>query len=129
MLKKQLLSSKLAIFSLIILLAFFVNLKFKQWQNQRQIEKQMQELQSQAQTLQKKNDELNQSLQYLNSPDFKERVARQQLGLKKEGEQVYSFGQPTATTTDQSSAKKQSNASKWWDYFFDSEDNISEKTF
>src|SRR6185437_7868984 len=72
---KQTLSSKIVIFGLIILLAFLGKLKYSQWRAQQEIEKQKELLQQQADALEKKNSDLNQSLQYLNSPDFKERVA------------------------------------------------------
>jgi len=114
---KQALSSKLAITGLFLLLIFLGDLKFKQWLNARQIEKQRQSLQQQADELQKKNDELNQSLQYLNSSSFKERVARQQLDLKKQGEQVYSFSD-APQVLGASTQPQESNFKKWWDYFF-----------
>ena len=116
MLSKQNLSSKFAIFCLVVLLAFLGNLKFRQWQSQRQIEQQMQSLEDQAGALQNKNKELSNSLEYLSSPSFKERVAREQLNLKKDGEQVYSFSDAPASQA--SDAQKVSNAKKWWDYFF-----------
>ncbi len=120
MLNKQALSSKLAIFSLLALLGFFGQIKYKQWQSQKAIDKQRQTLQAQADELQKENEDLNESLKYLNSPAFKERVARQQLGLKKDGENVYSFsesaGQPEILGAETS--KKELNISKWWNYFF-----------
>ncbi|MBI5530103.1 MAG: septum formation initiator family protein [Candidatus Doudnabacteria bacterium] len=75
-------------------------------------------MRQQADALQKKNDDLSQSLQYLNSPSFKERVARQQLNLKKDGEQVYGFTDGNGSSTDSQVAIKTSNAKKWWDYFF-----------
>jgi cell division protein FtsB len=109
----------MAICGLILLLVFLGDLKFRQWQNQRAIEKQELSLQQQADSLQKKNDQLSQSLQYLNSSDFKEEVARQQLGYKKDGETVYGFsadGQETAQNTVAQSGA--GDAGKWWNYFF-----------
>ena len=84
-----------------------------------EIEKQTKNLQSQADALQKQNNDLNQSLQYLSSASFKERVARQQLNYKKQGEVVYGF----ADEQDQAGIKsdkrtKTPNALKWWNYFF-----------
>jgi cell division protein FtsB len=118
-LSKQNLTSKLAIFLLFILLAFLGNLKYQQWKNQKKIEAEKQSLQKQADSLMKKNNELSESLEYINSPNFKERVARQQLNLKKEGETVYSFIElkNTNENTEQQN-KGESNASKWWNYFF-----------
>ena len=119
MLPKQTLSSKITIALLVIMLAFLGQLKFKQWQNQNRIEKEKLSLQKQADELQKKNQELTQSLEYLNSSDFKERVAREQLALKKEGEQVYSFSfRPKTESVKSQAENKQGNMEKWWTYFF-----------
>ena len=122
MLSKKTISSRLAIITLIVLLIFLADLKYKQWKNQQEIEKQKSNLLAQADTLQKKNNELNQSLQYLNSPSFKERVAREQLNLKKDGEVVYSFGDAPDQTMEKSKQEtKIPNPQKWWDYFFSAE--------
>ena len=121
MFSKTALSSKIAILALLILAGFFGNLKFKQWQSQKQIEQEKQKLQSQAEALQKKNDELNLSLSYLNSPDFKERVARQQLNLKKQGETVYTFGDLPGNAGLDEAEQKNGNAKKWRDHFFGTE--------
>jgi cell division protein FtsB len=119
MISKQTLSSKIAVVALLLLLVFLSYSKYKQWSAQKLIQAQKQDLQQQADALQKKNDELNQSLQYLNSDTFKESVARQQLGLKKQGEQVYSFADASQTGQLQGqNQQSQSNAKKWLDYFF-----------
>jgi len=119
MISKQTLSSKITIFGLIILLAFLADWKYRQWAGEKLIQAQKQSLQQEADALQKKNNELSQSLQYLNSDSFKESVARQQLNLKKPGEQVYSFADAGQTGQPQNqSSAGQSNAKKWLNYFF-----------
>ena len=119
MISKQTLTSKISIVALAILLLVLGNLKFKQWQKQAQIDKEKQNLVQQADQLTKKNQELSQSLQYLNSPSFKERAAREQLDLKKSGEQVYSFSPESQVAGAFSGQEREiSNAKKWWDYFF-----------
>jgi cell division protein FtsB len=119
MFSKQSLSSKIALCGLLALLVFLADLKYRQFKAQNEIASQEQSLQAQADVLQKKNDELNQSLQYLNSPDFKERVARQDLGLKKQGETVYNFGDPPPASNALANGEpKLSNLQKWRDYFF-----------
>ena len=117
MITKQTLSSKLALTALVILLIFLGDIELRQWRDQRAIEKQKQSLEQQVALVQKKNDDLNQSLQYLSSASFKEKVAREQLSLKKNEEQVYSFTTGPALTNNDSGAKV-TNAKKWWDYFF-----------
>ncbi len=118
MLSKQNLSSKIALVSLLALLVFFSDLKFQQWRSQRLIELQRQSLQDQADALQKQNDELSQSLAEINSPDFKESIAREQLGLKKQGEIAYGFTDNTTTPQNESISGQPSNFKKWWNYFF-----------
>ncbi len=118
MMFKHAISSKIAITALFVPLIFLGNIKFKQWQKQLQIAKAKQGLEEQADALEKKNRELSQSLRYLNSLSFKERVAREQLGLKKQDEQVYLFSEAPQVLGAVDSKQKQSNWKKWLDYFF-----------
>jgi cell division protein DivIC len=120
MITKQTLSSKIAIVGLLILMVFLAELKFRQWKSQKQIETEKKNIQQQTDAVQKKNNDLNQSLEYLNSSNFKERVAREDLGLKKQGEIVYSFGNtsPQDNTIQSQQVTYDSNTKKWWNYFF-----------
>jgi len=119
MTNKQVLSSKITVIGLLILLAFLSDWKYKQWSNEKLIQKQKQDLQQQADALQEKNNGLSQSLQNLNSLSFKESVARQQLDLKKQGEQVYTFADAAAAGQPQNqNSLGKSNAKRWLDYFF-----------
>lgn len=100
------------------LLIFLFDIKYKQWKNQRAVERQQQELTAQINLLTKKNSGLNQSMSYLNSLSFKERVAREQLNLKKAGELAYTFTQaPTPSSTPVVTTDSKSNFEKWVDYF------------
>ena len=119
MLSKQTLSSKITVALLVVMLLFLGRLKFKQWQSQNKVEQEKLNLQKQTDELTKSNEELSKTLQYLKSPDFTERVAREQLALKKDGEQVFSFSvkQP-AETANQEAETPLSNLEKWWAYFF-----------
>ena len=116
---KQLLSSKISIVGLVVLLALLTNLKYQQWKSDSGVQKLKQDLEQQLSAQQKKNQELSDSLSYLNSDDFKEQAARQQLNLKRDGEVVYDF-----TQADQGPAPGQAqqvqtgNPQKWWKYFF-----------
>lgn len=119
MLSKKSISSNITIVALILLLIFLANIKYKQWKNQKAIEVQKENILAQTNALNKKSNELNESLEYLNSVAFKERVAREQLNLKKEGETVYTFGNPGEQISETlNSNKKISNFEKWWTYFF-----------
>ena len=118
---KSSISSKMAIVALGVLAIFLADLKFKQWQNQKAIESNIQSLKAQESERQQKNNELSKSLDYLSSPDFKEKVAREQLGYKKNGEVVYGFSesQPNqGSDTGLPNGSSESNPVKWWNYFF-----------
>jgi cell division protein FtsB len=117
---KQLVSNKIFLFALVVLLAFLANVKYRQWQVEKSIDKEKQILTEQAEAQQKKRDELSQSLSYLNSNSFKERVARQELGLKKDGEVVFNFTENQyagSASSSQTGKKGESNFAKWWNYF------------
>lgn|SRR3989338_6020913 len=116
---KVLFSSKIVLLGLVVLLGFLGSLKYRQWRDQKSIEKEKQSLQQQTDALEKKNKELENSLSYLNSSGFKERIARQQLNLKKTDEVVYGFSENggngdggTGNSND-----KVGNLAKWWNYF------------
>lgn len=120
MIPKQILSSKLTIFLLVISLGFLANVKYRQWQVQKNINGEKQSLSDQASTLTKKNNELSQSLSYLSSGNFKERVARQELNLKKDGEVVFNFSEgPVLQDAPEVAGAnvKKNNYQKWWGYF------------
>ena len=117
---KQFVSSKIVIALLASFLLFLCYLKWQQYKSERAVDAEKQSLISQERSLEKKNDDLNQSLSYLSTPEFKERLARQQLNLKKDGEVVYNFSEKTnepdstATPVSQDSG---SNFKKWVNYF------------
>ena len=102
------------------LCAFLGAIKFKQYRAQSLVEKEKQKLSGQTRALEEKNKQLADSLAYLNSSNFKERVARQQLNLKKEGELIYSFKDSAAPADNPPalSLSGQSNFQRWLNYFF-----------
>jgi cell division protein FtsB len=122
MTSKQILSSKFAVGLLIVILAFLVNSEYKQWRQTQAVKALKNDLLKQANLQNQKNQELADSINFINSDDFKEQVARQQLNLKKNGEVVYSFtpDQDEATGTEQNTVAVAavSNPEKWWHYFF-----------
>jgi cell division protein FtsB len=117
---KEFLSSKTVITLLVIFLLFLSYLKWQQYKGQREVDAEKQNLMQQAQNLEKKNNDLSQSLSYLNTPAFKERLAREQLNLKKDGEVVYNFAEKQSEETlpvAQDSQNSGSNFKKWINYF------------
>lgn len=115
------LSSKFALVALLIFAAFLGDLRYQQYKNQVAIQKEKKDLQDQISALTDKNENLTQSLSYLGSSDFKERMARQQLNLKRNGEEVFGF--TDAPTSGSAPSNDQNNANlpnyeKWIEYFF-----------
>ncbi len=118
MLAKILFSSKLVLVLLLIFLGFLGNIKYKQWKEQNAIENEKQLLVAQIDSLEKKSEELSKSLEYLNSKNYKEKAARQELNMKREGEVVYNFSSNEGEKVNfNSEIKAKSNFEKWWEYF------------
>ena len=112
----------LAIIGLICLAVFFGKVHFEQWEKRKQINNEIEALLSQERQLQQKNKDLSESLSYLTTSDYKEKIAKEQLHLKKEGELVYNFTEPQPTNNQNNQTNKSSSpgsrAEKWWLYFF-----------
>ncbi len=91
------------------------------------VDRQIQALQSQAESLEGKKMELVRLTDSLASPDYVDLEARRRMGWKKPGERVvvlagYVDG-AAATGTVSAPVKRESsqevdNPHKWWDYFF-----------
>lgn len=116
---KQILFSKPVIAILIILVVFIGTLEFKQFQKRSKYNKEIAELQKQEQELVAKNQTLQDSLDYFNNNEYKEKIARQQLNLKKDGEIVVNYP-AIKENTEQHEQKppEPKNPEKWWNYFF-----------
>lgn len=116
------LSSKITLVLLVAFFLFLGNLRYAQWKNQAAIQKERKDLQQQISSLSEKNQNLSDSLSYLGSNDFKERTARQQLNLKRDGEVVFGFTDAPPTIQPQTAAQTSGgpNYEKWVEYFFGS---------
>ncbi len=111
------LTSRWTMLILAIVLLSVGGLELNQWHKRTQIQHEIDQIVQQQQDLEQKNQDLATSLDLLNTKDYKEKIAREQLNLKKEGEIVVNFSQAQNQegTTNQ---KIVSNAQKWWQYFF-----------
>lgn len=117
----RLLSSTAVIITLVIIFIFLSITEFGDWQKKRQVDNEIAELTKQAADLEQKNNQISNSLSFLNSNNFKEKIAREQLNLKKEGELVYDTTPAPNLPGSQNSADTtapESNAKKWYSYFF-----------
>lgn len=116
------LTSKITLVLLLGLFVFVGKIKYQQYKSQKAIDREKRGLQQQISDLEDKNQNLSQSLTYLGSDDFKERMARQQLNLKKDGEVVFGFRDNPAQNSDNDSQDGSTapNYQKWIQYFFGS---------
>lgn len=115
----KLLRSKWFLAAMIILLIVVFTVELRQWRAREAINKEIAHLVAEQQALEQKNRDLEQSLQYFGSDSYKEKLAREQLGLQREGEIVVNFPKFADTSSPTESTPQQiSNPQKWWQYIF-----------
>jgi cell division protein FtsB len=110
-------SSTFAIVILAVILVSLGALEFSQWRKRTQIQREIDEITKQQQAYQQKNQDLEDSLNLLSTKNYKDKVEREQLNLKKDGEIVINFPPPLPQPTAEPGAG-QTNSQKWWHYFF-----------
>jgi cell division protein FtsB len=116
---KQFLQSKVATVLLCGMLGLVMFVTAKLLIQKHEVDSEISKLQNQAGKLDQSNKELSDLIQYLNTPEYTERQAREKLNLKKDGEHVVVLpkdGSAAGDEIEQPSAE--SNAKKWLDYFF-----------
>lgn len=109
------------VFLALAVIAFLITagLEYKQWSARNSIDNEIAALKQEEQKLYEANKELENSINFLSSPEYQDKLARLQLNLKKEGEIVVNF--PTESNTDNaqsSQTKSRSNIGLWWEYIF-----------
>ena len=109
----------------IVLLIFFGWAGLNEYLSERAIDAEVNELKQAIDGLESKNQELESSLAYIQTPEFQELEAKRQLGLAKDGENVIVFSDKPAgkikssdNETDGEDAPQLSNPQKWLNYFF-----------
>lgn len=81
-------------------------------------------IQTEINSLERKNQELSGLVEYLNTDAFKEIQARQNLGMQKDGETAVSIESlpdninAQVTVLEDNNESEKSNLEKWWEYFF-----------
>ena len=125
------------IFISLILLGLFVFLltpTIKNYRQQRQIDQEITALREQVVVAEKKNNDFQKMLDYLQSDSFTQEQARVNLGLKQSGEKVVVITDPSAQTEaekitaeaaeadsgllNSQAVRLLKNLQKWLDYFF-----------
>ncbi len=111
--------SKLFLGLVVIALSGALGLEYKQYADRKAIDKEIAELRAEEQKLLENNQRLQQSISFLSSPEYQEKLARMQLNLKKEGEIVVNFPAENQVIGQvQPQTQEQSNLLKWWEYIF-----------
>ncbi|KKS69934.1 MAG: hypothetical protein UV40_C0010G0008 [Parcubacteria group bacterium GW2011_GWA1_42_7] len=129
---KNFFSFKLLLFLLLLIFIWFglqlVRLTYKR----HELNKEINNLKSEVERLEKSSGDLSQLMNYFNSADFLEREAKEKLNLKKEGENVVvvpeaaivqRINQESQTDSAKAEDKEEKkeedgNPVKWWKYFF-----------
>lgn len=111
------------IIGVVILVIFSVALG-KEVVRKYEVNKEINQLKEEVVNLEKRNAELSDLMQFLNTDRFKEEEARTKLGMAKPGEKVVVIPNVNAEENneqiDQQTTKQTNltNPQKWWNYFF-----------
>lgn len=125
---KKIFSSKPLSYLLALLLLFtFVSLG-REINRQIHLRGELAHLQSQAITLETENQRLLNELEKIQTDFFKEKAARERMGLRKPGERMIVIVPSDNLEQEKESdlkyfSKKISNFKAWWDQFFSKEEN------
>lgn len=83
------------------------------------VNKQITGLKTEIENLRDANKQYEEKLLYYKSPSYREKIARERLGLQKPGEEVIVIvPEAKPKTTEEKSDDKVPNYRKWWNYFF-----------
>jgi cell division protein FtsB len=117
---KEFLNTKLATVSLSLVLILVMIITAKILVQKRVIDREVAKLQDQTEKIKKDNEQLSSLIQYLNTPEYKEKEAREKLNLVKEGEHVVVLpqGDVSGATNSKEDKNRSSNYKVWLDYFF-----------
>lgn len=111
-------SNRFVLLLLVGSLSFLGFSQYKQWQQRQKINAQIRSLKEEANAVEEKNKQLEDSLQYLSSSGASERLARQQMNMKKEGEIPVVFVPNQSSESSTVAEPKLKNWQLWWNYFF-----------
>lgn len=127
---KALMSSKLVLVIGFVLLALISVALTKELMRKHQVNQEIELVKEEIERLERRNEELQALVEYLNTDSFKEIQARQSLNLQKEGETAVAITEPVrepvieeqvidkAEEAQKEALAGKSNIVKWWEYFF-----------
>lgn len=112
------------ILSITVVVAILIMFSLAQEMNRRwQVQREIATLEEEINGMEKRVVELEQLNEYFSTPDYKERLAREQLNFRAEGEKVVLISDQDARQVEAASAKKpeekvRSFPLQWWYLFF-----------
>ena len=117
---QKFLKSRIATIALSAVLIFVMVITARIFVQKRVVDREIVKLQNQMERVKKDNEQLSSLIQYLNTPEYQERQAREKLNLKKDGEFVVVLpqGNTAGAEATQTMAEKPSNYELWFNYFF-----------
>lgn len=122
----KLFDSKIVVLGGAIIVVLFGVAVTKELLRRYEINKEITALEQEAAELDSRQKELSGLIEYFQSDAFKEREARERLGLQREGESVVvlpniengELGTVAGDRTSVAESGNRSNMQKWWNYFF-----------
>jgi len=129
---KKILSSKPLSYLLALLLLFTLVSLGREINRQIHLRGELAHLQNQAITLETENQRLLNELEKIQTDFFKEKAAREKMGLRKPGERMIVIVPSDNLEQEKESdlkyfGKKISNFKAWWDQFFSKEENTGKE--
>ncbi|MFC1618066.1 septum formation initiator family protein [Patescibacteria group bacterium] len=131
---RKILRSKFFIIAAVIIIAILVVFLGRVIHHKYQVTEEIKQAKEKKENLVSENDRLQDLLEYLKTDTYKDKVAREDLGLQKEGETVVVVdeGDDVAqleeellamdTSADDEPLNYTPTYRKWWDYFFANQD-------
>ena len=115
------LKSKFATVLLSLALIFVMVITARILVQKRVVDREIAKLQNQMDRINKDNEKLSSLIQYLNTPEYQEKEAREKLNLRKDGEYVVVLpqGDVAGASNQQNQLSKTGNFKLWFNYFFD----------
>lgn len=126
--KKSIISIIFAVFGLAVI--SFVGFKaYKESERNKQIEKEIGVIRTEAEKIRTNNRELEDKIAYFQTPEFQEKIAKEKLNFQKADEEVViiksspslkseNVAGDSALPVGASDRAKIPNYQKWWQYFF-----------
>jgi cell division protein FtsB len=118
---QEFLKTKIATILLSGVLIFVMVITARIFVQKRVVDREISKLQTQMEKIKKDNEQLSSLVQYLDTPEYQEKEAREKLNLQKDGEHVVVLpqnGDVASAQEQQNTGAKPSNYKLWFNYFF-----------